>query len=149
MANFALDSSCMVAAVCTWHGYHAAVAAEFEKRLGRGDRLVAAAHTLVETYAVLTRLPSPHRLSTVDAWALVQANFVDLAELATLSPRRHVALLENLAGANVGGGRTYDALIAATVERFQPLDLLTLNPRHFEARDGLTIVIPVSDTEKP
>lgn len=142
MATFALDSSCMVAAVCSWHERHAVVTADVERRLARGDRFVVAAHAVVETYAVLTRLPAPHRLSTADAWMLVEANFVQLADLVNLSSGRYVAMLERLAAAGLGGGRTYDALISATVERFVPLELLTLNPRHFETRDGFTIVTP-------
>lgn len=132
----------MVAAVCTWHERHAAVAAEVERRLSRGDRLVAAAHALVETYAVITRLPPPHRVSPADAWTLVLTNFVTPAKVTALPAAGHVALLRELAGNAIGGGRTYDALIAATFERSLPMDLLTLNPRHFEARDGFVVVEP-------
>jgi hypothetical protein len=46
------------------------------------------------------------------------------------------------AGASVGGGRTYDALIAATAALLAPCDLLTLNAKHFAGADSpeLTIV---------
>ena len=142
MSTFTLDSSCMVAAVCTWHERHAAVAAEVERRLSRGGRLVTAAHALMETYAVLTRLPAPHRVSSPDAWMLILTNFVTPAKVVALPATGHVALLRALAGNAVGGGRTYDALIAATFERSLPMDLLTLNPRHFEARDGFIVVEP-------
>jgi len=142
MGTFALDSSCMVAAVCTWHERHAAVAAAIEQRLGRGERLVTAAHALVETYAVLTRLPAPHRVSPSDAWTLIRTNFVTPAKLTALPAARHAALLETLAAQAVSGGRAYDALISATFERALPVDLLTLNPRHFDARAGLTVVEP-------
>ena len=94
MATFALDTSCMVAAVCTWHEHHAAAAAGIEQRLGRGERMAIAAHALVETYAVLTRLPAPHRLAPADAWALVKANFVTRAALVSLSGAAHTTLLE-------------------------------------------------------
>src|SRR6266508_3274050 len=85
MAAFALDTSCMVAAVCTWHERHLAAVGAIERRLERGGRLAIAAHALVETYAVLTRLPAPHRLAPADAWALVKANFVDSATVVALS----------------------------------------------------------------
>ena len=81
---FALDTSCMVAAVCGWHVQHAAAAAEIERRLDRGERMVIAAHAVAEAYAVLTRLPAPHRLAPADAWTLVRTNFVDNAALVTL-----------------------------------------------------------------
>ena len=91
---FALDTSCMVAAVCGWHVRHAAAAAEIERRLDRGERMAIAAHAIAETYAVLTRLPAPHRLAPSDAWTLVRANFVDNASLVTLDGPAHVAVLE-------------------------------------------------------
>jgi predicted nucleic acid-binding protein len=65
----------MVAAVCTWHEHHAAAAAEIEGRLERQEQLAVPAPALVETYAVLTRLPAPHRVSAADAWTLVKVNF--------------------------------------------------------------------------
>ena len=136
MAAFSLDSSCMIAAVCAWHERHADAIAAIGVRLDRGDRLVIAAHALVETYAVLTRLPSPHRLAPGDAWALVRANFVEQATVATLPNRGHVALLRQLAADGIGGGRTYDALIAAVAARGRAGEILTFNPRHFDSSPG-------------
>ena len=66
----------MVAAVCSWHEHHSQAAAEIDRRLDRGEQLCTPAPALVEAYAVLTRLPPPHRLSAADAWALVEGNFV-------------------------------------------------------------------------
>ncbi len=43
------------------------------------------APALVEAYAVLTRLPSPHRLSPADAWKLVKVNFVENSRIVALS----------------------------------------------------------------
>jgi predicted nucleic acid-binding protein len=140
---FALDTSCMVAAVCAWHERHAAAAAEIERRLGRGERMAIAVHAVAETYAVLTRLPAPHRLAPADAWTLVRANFVDHAALVALDGPDHVAVLERLAGAGVGGGRTYDGLIAACVVASAAKTLLTFNSRHFTpAPPGVAIVEP-------
>jgi|SRR5579862_1367282 len=131
----------MIAAVCAWHEHHAAAARAIETRLARGRALVAAAHAIVEAYAVLTRLPAPHRLSPEDAWALVKTNFVDQKSFAVLPPEAHVSMLARLARGGVGGGRTYDALIAATVGHARVDELLTLNPRHFDAiADDVKIV---------
>lgn len=135
----------MVAAVCTWHERHAAAAAEIERRLEAGDRLAIAAHALVETYAVLTRLPAPHRLAPADAWALVKTNFVDQADVVSLDARAHASLLAQLATAGVGGGRTYDAVIAACARQAHAGTLLTFNPRHFDPpSDGMLVLEPAS-----
>ena len=139
----------MIAAVCAWHEHHGAAAAAIEARLDRGDRLVVAAHAMVEAYAVLTRLPSPHRLAPADAWALVKTNFVDDAAVATLPATAHATLLDTLAGAGLGGGRTYDALIAATAAHAKVSELLTFSPRHFDpAPDGVTVIEPAAKSLK-
>jgi len=133
----------MVAAVCGWHVRHAAAAAEIERRLDRGERMAIAAHAIAEAYAVLTRLPPPHRLAPADAWTLVRTNFVDNAALVTLDAPAYVAVLEQRAGAGVGGGRTYDGLIAACAAASHARALVTFNRRHFDPPpDGVTIVEP-------
>lgn len=143
MSTFSLDSNCMIAAVCGWHERHAAAAAAIEERFDRGDRLVVAAHAVVEAYAVLTRLPSPHRLAPADAWRLIKVNFVTGATLAALPGAAHIALLDALAASGLGGGRTYDALIAASAAHARVDELITFNPRHFEpTAKGMTIVEP-------
>jgi predicted nucleic acid-binding protein len=133
----------MVAAVCSWHERHAAVAAEIEQRLDARGRLAIPAHALVEAYAVLTRLPAPHRVAPADAWALLTANFVEPAEVVALEGQAHAVLLARLAAAGTGGGRTYDALIAEQAATAGADVLLTLNPRHFEPPPrSVTVIEP-------
>ena len=139
----ALDTSCMIAAVCGWHEQHRMAAAEIERRLDRGERLSVAAHALSEAYAVLTRLPAPHRMSPADAWEVLRANFTDGVMVVALSASQHIALLRRLAKAGLSGGRTYDALIAECAVRAGAQTLLTFNDRHFQpAPPGLAIVVP-------
>ena len=133
----------MVAAVCSWHERHAVVAAEIERRLAARGRLAIPAHALVEAYAVLTRLPAPHRIAPADAWALLSANFVEPAKLVALEGPAHAVLLARLAAAGTGGGRTYDALIGGQAAIARADVLLTLNPRHFEPPPGdVTVIEP-------
>ena len=149
VAAFAIDTSCMVAAVCTWHEHHAAAVAGIELRLDRGEHLAVAAHALVETYAVLTRLPAPHRLDPDDAWALVKTNFVETATVVALSGPAHITLLNRLARTGIGGGRSYDALIAACAGQAKVNALLTFNPRHFDpAPEGVAIEATTDATKK-
>ena len=102
----------MVAAVCGWHEHHDATRAELDRRLGRRERLVIAAPALVEAFAVLTRLPPPHRLSGRDALAVLDANFIHGATVVALRGAHYVKVLREVAGQGVAGGRTYDAVIA-------------------------------------
>jgi len=139
----ALDTSCIVAAVSAWHEQHRVAAAEIERRLESGERLSVAAHALSEAYAVLTRLPAPHRLAPADAWEVLRANFSDGVLVVALSARQQVRLLHRLAKEGVSGGRTYDAVIGECAVRAGASTLLTFNKRHFEPPPrNLVIVVP-------
>ena len=143
MPVFMLDTSCMVAAVCTWHEHHRRASAGIEARLARGEQLAVGAPTLIEAYAVLTRLPSPHRLAPADAWSLVEANFVGHRVIVALSAAAYRRLLSRLVGQQISGGRTYDAVIAECACLARADTLMTLNRRHFDpAPPGVLVVDP-------
>jgi predicted nucleic acid-binding protein len=101
----------MVAALCAWHEHHERAAAELNRRLRR-ERMLLAAPALVETYAVLTRLPPPHRLSPTDALNLVEATFLDGGQIIALDGAAYRALLRRAPQGGIAGGRIYDVVIA-------------------------------------
>ncbi len=113
-----------------------------------GEVLVLAAHTLVETYAVLTRLPSPHRLAPADCRALLEANFTpEAVEVVTLSGEDYRRLIHEAPENNVSGGRVYDAVIARCARVGRADALLTFNVRHFAplVDEHLVVVTPSSE----
>src|SRR5574341_1204230 len=117
----------MVAAVCGWHQHHSRAGREIDGRLASGERMLVGAPALVETYAVLTRLPPPHRVSPEDALALLEANFIRAARIVALDARAYRTLLRSSPGAGILGGRTYDAVIAACALKTKGKALLTFN----------------------
>jgi predicted nucleic acid-binding protein len=133
----------MVAALCAWHERHEAAAAELNRRLGREPMLLAAP-ALVETYAVLTRLPPPHRLSPTNALELVEANFLATGRTVSLDAATYHALLRRAPQGGIAGGRIYDAVIAHCALKAKAAALLTFNEAHFApfARAGFAIVVP-------
>jgi predicted nucleic acid-binding protein len=142
---FILDTSCMIAAICTWHEHHAPAAAELKRRLDRGEQLAIPAPALVESYAVLTRLPAPHRLSPADSWTLLEGNFIQHRRIIALSGALYVATVRALVKQGVGGGRTFDAVIAECARQARPATLLTFNRRHFDPPpEGISVVEPSS-----
>ena len=102
------DTGVLVAGFASWHEGHQSAA----HALNQGVHLVA--HTVVETYSVLTRLPPPHRVTA----AVVQAYLTDVtsADYLTLDARPHRELINHLAAQNITGGATYDALVGATAK---------------------------------
>lgn len=144
MPAFLPDTSCMIAALCVWHEHHPRAAAEMERRLARRERMLIAGPALVESYAVLTRLPTSHRLAPVDALTLLQANFMDAARVVSLDARAYCELLRAAPTSAIQGGRTYDAVIAACARKAGARVLLTFNEGHFLpfSGPGLDVVVP-------
>jgi predicted nucleic acid-binding protein len=132
----------MVAALVEWHEHHLAAAREISSRLESGSAMVVAAPALVEAYAVLTRLPAPHRLAAADALALLEANFGG-QPVAALDGAGYRSLLGAAPGLSVSGGRIYDAVIARCAQHAGVGTLLTFNERHFRGLvKDLEIVVP-------
>lgn len=135
MSRYLCDTSCLIAAVCTWHEHHGRTCAEIERRGRNHEDLVLAAHTLAETYAVLTRLPPPHRLRADDALSLIEMNWggVPVAHLTGADTWR---TLRDLPRLGTIGGQTYDALIAVAAIKAEASVLLTWNLRNFSSFSG-------------
>ena len=147
MPGFLPDSACMVASLSPWHQHYERAAAELERRHARGEQMVIAAPTLVETYSVLTRLPRPRRLVPSMAIALIQDNFVERGSVISLESAAYLRLLQRAATDQIAGGRIYDAVIAACVRMAGADVVLTFNERDFLpfADTDLTIVVPGTD----
>ena len=94
-----------MAAVCAWHEHHGAAQAEIGRRQRETERMFVAGPALVEAYAVLTRLPPPHRLSAEDALRLVDVGFGEPGRILALDGRAYRALLRRAADGGISGGR--------------------------------------------
>jgi predicted nucleic acid-binding protein len=144
MSSFLPDTSCMVAAVCSWHEHHERATRAIEHRLKQRQTMIVAASALIEAYSVLTRLPAPHRLSPSDALNLLERNFVFNIKLASLGASAYRSLLHGAPEAGISGGQIYDAVIASSARRAKVQTLLTFNEAHFTsfAGDDLQIIVP-------
>lgn len=144
MGSFLPDTSVMVATVCTWHEHHERAITEMERRITERESLVIATPTLIETYAVLTRLPPPHRLSPKDARAIIETSFLSHGSLTGLDNKTFRLLLREAADHDIAGGRTYDWVIAACARAARVTTLLTFNTRDFLSfrLDGIEIHTP-------
>jgi predicted nucleic acid-binding protein len=102
----AVDTSVVVAAFASWHEHHPAA----RRAVDAGASLVE--QCALETYSVLTRLPSPHRASGVIVREFLELRFPQ--PMLRMSPRAFKAFVLGLPDRGVTGGAAYDALIAAT-----------------------------------
>ena len=94
----------MVAALASWHDQHDDAAALIE----RVQDLPS--HVALETYSVLTRLPSGLALPPRDAANLLARRFP--GKRLRLPAEKNVSVTARLAEAGVSGGAAYDGLIA-------------------------------------
>jgi predicted nucleic acid-binding protein len=102
----AIDTSVAVPALLSWHEHH-----EVCRRIASGTRIPA--HALLESYAVLTRLPSPHRIDGSTAVELLSSWFPPRRVLTAPAALQRSALA-TLAEGGIEGGASHDALIALT-----------------------------------
>lgn len=114
------DTSVVVAGLSSWHTHH---------ELALPFLTVSPAaiqHVIAEAYAVLTRLPKGRGVRPTTALQSVRSAFGP--ERLSLSATELELLLERLAPAEIGGGATYDAIVAETA-RLADADLVTLDKR--------------------
>lgn len=126
----ALDTSVVVAAVLSWHEAH-----EAARRAAIGAGL--AAHALLESYSVLTRLPAPHRLAPEVAGALL-AGWFPPERVLVPAPAVMRSIVPRLAEAGIGGGAVYDALIGLTAAE-HGAELRTRDHRAAATYDALSV----------
>jgi predicted nucleic acid-binding protein len=113
MPRFMPDSNCLVAVISRGHEHHQRATAEMDRRLSRGEGMLLAAHSLVETYSVLTRMPLPQRLSPDTAWRALHQGLVPHGHVSALSAEEYEEMLTQAVAEGITGGAVYDALIAA------------------------------------
>lgn len=123
------DTSVLVPALLAGHEFHDAC----HESTGLVDAAIG--HTLVETYAVLTRLPQPYTVPPVQASAAIRTYS---ASTITLPPDEIADALDRFVIARVRGGSTYDALVGATAAH-HGASMLTRDERAAETYERLGV----------
>lgn len=116
----ALDTSVVVAAFAPWHEAHTAA-----RRAVKPDTVVPA-HVITETYAVLTRMPEPFRMSPTTVADYLSRQWA--GRIIAPDETLYESLIPTAATASLTGGATYDALVALTAHRAGH-ELLSLDRR--------------------
>ena len=116
----AVDTSVVIAAFASWHESHPVAAALVS------DGPVIPAPCALETYAVLTRLPPPHRAGMAIVREFLRQAFP--AEHLGLSGVPSSLVVERLVDAGISGGASHDAVIAM-IAASHGCELATLDAR--------------------
>ena len=128
----AFDTNILVAGLLSWHVHHAAARGVLVASLGRKPQPVVPVQVLVEAWAVMTRLPSPHGVSAADAAALLDGALRDRCRLASLNADEGWPLFDALRDGAFAGGLAYDLHILACAGAAGATRFYTFNVRDFE-----------------
>ena len=123
-----LDTSVLVAAFYSDHE-HYALSSTLLLRCQK-ESACAAAHSLVEVYSVLTRMPGKNRASSGEVLLFLK----DLRErlaIVSLTEEEYVEALQNASNMGIMGGGIYDALLAYCAMKVKAETIYTWNVKHF------------------
>jgi predicted nucleic acid-binding protein len=127
------DTNVLVAAFLQSHPHHSSARPVIERIKAGHDQGFVGAHSLAETYAVLTRLPSGNQVAAAVAWQLITENVVKDFTIVSLSSKEYTDTLGNAAKNGIEGGKTYDALLLAAAPKSGAERIYTTNVRHFQS----------------
>lgn len=125
------DSNVLIVGLIRSHIHHAAVSSWMQAFRTKRVELVLAAHSVAETFSVMTRGPFMPAMTPDQVWNLIQTNILPFADIQTLTHDDYLANLGRLAANGLGGGLVYDSLIAHVAELATVDLLLTLNTKHY------------------
>jgi predicted nucleic acid-binding protein len=126
-----LDSSVLIAALVEGHARHGNAFPWL--RSIRSDTVegLIAAHSIAETYAVLSSLPISPRITPAAAWALVEHSVLPFVQSIELTTDEVRGVMRRLSRMGLADGVVYDALIAEAAGKAGADCLITLNPSGF------------------
>jgi predicted nucleic acid-binding protein len=123
-----LDTSVLVPLFLKDHPHHARSLELFLQC--NPDSAGCAAHSLLETYSTLTRIPFPYRATPAEAIFLFRTVFDRLQPIG-LDPVEYLTTLEDASSMGVVGGTLYDFLIYRCALKANAVTLYTWNLRHY------------------
>jgi len=131
-----LDTNVLVAACVADHEHHARALPVMQKvHEGKAEGFVSA-HSILETYAILTRLPRVPRISSMQASTLIADNIVKYFSVVALTGKEYSELSLKLGQNNVVGGKAYDVLHLRCAEKCGADRIYTFNVRDFAQLAG-------------
>ena len=125
------DTSVIVAGLVEAHPMHGRTFHWIKQAKDKKLELVVAAHTIAESYAVLSSLPIKPRISPLVARKLLRENIESFGKIISLTPVEYLDTITRLSEIGLAGGIIYDALIARVALKSRVERLVTLNVEDF------------------
>jgi len=125
------DTNVLVAACIEGHEHHERAMPLLESVLQGKTEGVVSAHSILETHAVLTKLPRAPRILPLQAASLIEENIVKPFTVIALTAKEYVDLVMKLGREGILGGQAYDALHLRCAEKAGVDTIYTFNVSHF------------------
>ena len=126
-----LDTSILVAALVEDHPHYAPATALLLAARERTVQAFMSAHSLAESYAVLTRTPFSPRIYPAEGWQLLEESILAHVEVVALSPGEYRQVVRACSMHGCIGGAVYDALHIQAAQTAGCERLYTFNLREF------------------
>ena len=127
------DTSVLVASAFRHHPHHPRAVNALDEVATGTHRGFVAAHSLAETYAVLTRLPVRPMIHPSEAHRIIEENIIPHCEVILLNARDYREVLKETSSAGFRGGIIYDALIMRCARKANCDRIYTFNVGHFRS----------------
>lgn len=128
-----VDTSVIVAAVVEDHPQHTRAFPVLEEIQNGVIEGVISAHSLAETYAVLTTLPGRFRQTPEQVLLIIQESILKYFQISALTSQEYTALITEAATNRILGGTIYDAVLLKSADKAKVDRIYTFNLRHFQA----------------
>ena len=138
-----LDTNLLVAACVEEHEHHARALPVVEAVHQGKHKGFVSAHSLLETYSILTRLPRSPRISPLQAATLVDQNIASRFTVVALTAKEYRQLAQKRGRVSIMGGQAYDALHLECAAKSGADRIYTFNVHHF-ARLGRGLPATIS-----
>ncbi|TVR56222.1 MAG: PIN domain-containing protein [Spirochaetaceae bacterium] len=137
-----VDTSVLVAALHANHPFHL-TAAEWLNHSFENHEVIVAHHSVLEAYAVLTRLPPEYRLTPSEAVTVLRETLEKNAAIAPFSGLSIWKVIQRLGDDAASGGAAYDAFIIEILAAAGAEAIATGNAREFRRLSrGVQIIDP-------
>ena len=136
-----VDSSILIAAVHANHPLHKPSSRWLDQAFGDYEVTVAH-HSILESYAVLTRLPGSYRLTPVEAQTVLVGTLRKNATVASFSDDMVWDIIDTMVQLPVSGGSSYDVFIIEILNKAGVECIATHNTSDFTR---LTTTIKIID----
>jgi predicted nucleic acid-binding protein len=135
-----VDSSVIIAAVHVNHPLHLASSHWLNKVMEDHDVLIAH-HSVLKSYAVLTRLPAQYRLLPAEAQAVLTGTLRENTILASFAEADIWSMIDTMVQTPASGGASYDKFIIEILAAAEVDGIATHNARDFRRLSTIVRII--------